>query len=80
MSNIQISKELFFELLKYHLVDLRDDERELYIQKELQSKLDKMAKRELYGKQFDKTLTQEEQELARTQYLDLIGMHKDFRY
>ena len=47
--------------------------------KELESKLDKMLAHELYTR--SKTAdTVEERERARQQYLDKVGMHKDFRW
>ena len=87
--NVQIPTMLFWELVRYFIIldEIEDDSfiehRELLkskIKVSLNDKLDKMAKRELYSKQFDKELTNEERELARKEYLDMVGIHKDFRY
>lgn len=48
MAQIQIDKELFIELCKYHLGDLRNPEREQRIKDGLNRKLDKAAAREKY--------------------------------
>lgn len=87
-NNIQISYDLFIDIVRYF--DLLEDEqiddpdyREFLadnIIKGLNDKIDKIQKRELYSKQFDKNLTPEEKEKARQAYLDKIGMHKDWRW
>lgn len=86
-SNTQIPSELFNDIVRYFT--LIDDEQADpdYIEflkdgiiKGLIDKIDKIQKRELYSKQFDKNLTQEEKEQARQAYLDMIGMHKDWRW
>ena len=48
MKNIQISEELFFALLKYHLVEIDDALPE--IKKGLEDKLEAMVRRDLYTK------------------------------
>ena len=48
MKNIQISEELFFALLKYHLVEIDDVLPE--IKKGLEDKLEAMVRRDLYTK------------------------------
>lgn len=56
MAQIQIDKELFMELCKYHLGDLRSPEREQRIKDGLNRKLDKAAAREKYmGNRTDKS-------------------------
>ncbi len=75
--NIQISYDLFHDLLLYfgfEKEELRDK-----IFKELQRKLDAMVRRELYSK-YKTAPTQEEQEEARQKYLDMVGIHRDFRW
>ena len=56
MGNVQISQELFMQLLRLHLVEDESCERE--IKQELEKKLDRMVMRDLYGK-FKTALTEE---------------------
>ena len=48
MRNVQISQELFMQLLRFHLIE--DESCEKEIKKELEKKLDKMVMRDLFGK------------------------------
>lgn len=77
MKNIQISEQLFFALLKYHLMDMEDVLPE--IRKGLEMKMEAMVKRELYTK-YKIAPTEEERENARQEYLDKVGVHRDFRW
>ena len=73
MGNVQISQELFMQLLRFHLIE--DESCEKEIKKELEKKLDKMVMRDLFGK--SKTApTKEERERARKEYLDRRGTDK----
>ena len=49
------------------------------IQKGLEAKLEAMVKRELYTK-YKTAPTEEEREQARKEYLDKVGIHRDFRW
>ena len=65
MRNVQISQELFMQLLRFHLIEDESCEKEL----------DKMVMRDLFGK--SKTApTKEERERARKEYLDRRGTDK----
>ena len=77
MKNIQISEELFFALLKYHLVEIDDVLPE--IKMELEDKLEAMIRRDLYTK-YKTAPTEEEREKARQEYLEKVGMHRSFRW
>ena len=77
MKNIQISEELFFALLKYHLVEIDDVLPE--IKMGLEDKLQAMITRDSY-KKYKTAPTEEEREKARQEYLDKVGMHRDFRW
>ena len=77
MKNVQISQELFMQLLRFHLIE--DTSCELEIKQELEQKLDKMVMRDLYGK-FKTAPTEEEREQARKEYLDRRGVPERFRW
>ena len=75
--NVQISKELFLGLYKHHVmgVSINND----YVKKELEKKLDALVLRDLYTS--SKTAsTEAEREEARQQYLNMKGIHQDFRW
>lgn len=77
MRNVQISRELFMLLLRFHLID--DESCEKEIKQELEKKLDRMVMRDLYGK--SKTApTKEEREQARKEYLDRRGVPESCRW
>ena len=73
----KIPETLLYKLFRYFLCD--DDRVYEDIKNELEIKLEAMIKHELYTK--SKTAdTAEERERARQQYLDKVGIHKDFRW
>ncbi len=76
MKQVQISMELFRQLLQYHLVgDERDAEQ---IKTELTKKVSRMADHELYTKsKTDRDPVRREQ--ARREYLDRRGILEEFR-
>lgn len=77
MRNVQISQELFMQLLRFHLIE--DESCERKIKQELEKKLDRMIMRDLYGKTKTAT-TEEEREQARKEYLDRRGVPESFRW
>ena len=77
MKNVQISQELFMQLLRFHLMEDVDCENE--IKQELEKKLDKMVMRDLYGK-FKTAPTEEEREQAKKEYLYRRGVPESFRW
>lgn len=77
MKNIQISEELFFALVKYHLLEM--DDVYLEIKKGLEKKVDVLVMRELYTK-YKTAPTDEEREKARREYLDKRGVPDSFRW
>ena len=77
MKNIQIPEQLFFALLKYHLLEI--DEVLPELKKGLEDKLEAMVRRDLYTK-YKTASTEEEREKARQEYLDKVGVHRDFRW
>lgn len=77
MRNVQISQELFMQLIRFHLME--DESCEKEINQELEKKLDRMVMRDLFGK--SKTApTVEEREQARKEYLDRRGVPESFRW
>lgn len=77
--NVQISQELFFDLVRYFVLDDTSNERFKAISDALETKIDKMVNHELYTS--SKTAeTAEEREKARQQYLDRVGMRDSFRW
>jgi len=77
MKNVQISSQLFFNLIRFHLLEM--DEVLPEINKDLEQKIEALARRELYTK-YKTAPTEEEREKARQEYLDKVGMHRDFRW
>ena len=77
LKKVQISEELFFALLKYHLVEMDDVLPE--IKKGLEEKLEAMVKHDLYTK-YKTSPTEEEREKARLEYLEKVGMQRRFRW
>ena len=76
---VQIPQELFFELVRYFCLDDTSEERYKAISGGLEAKIDKMVRHDTYSA--SKTAeTPEEREKARQRYLDMVGMHKDFRW
>jgi len=77
MKNVQISSQLFFNLIRFHLLEMEEVLPE--INKDLEQKIEALARRELYTK-YKTAPTEEERENARQEYLDKVGMHRDFRW
>ena len=75
--NVQISYDLFIDLVKFHLFGF--DENEVKIRTGLERKLNTMYDRELYTK-YKKAGTDAEREEARQKYLDSRGIPEDFRW
>lgn len=79
MKNVQISQELFLELIKYFCLDDTSETRYNNIKNNLETKLDKLARHETYTA-YKTSENPDTAEQARQRYLDLVGIHKDFRY
>lgn len=77
MKNVQISKELFFSLLRYFLMGQEENFAE--IKNGLEQKLDALVMRELYTK-YKSAPTKEEREKARKEYLERRGVPENFRW
>ena len=78
--NRMISNELMMALIKYHVLDMKNNEEiNNLIISELEEKLSKMSRHEDYTKS-KMAPTKEEREEYRQTYLDTVGMHRDFRW
>ncbi len=78
--NVQIPKELFFNLMKYFVLEIDDPEVYKNCVDGIQNKFESMYKRELYSKFHNDNISKEEQEKARLEYLDKIGIPDSFRW
>ena len=76
MKRVQISRELFFNLIRFHFAG--EFEVEENIKNELQEKVNSMAMREHYT-QYKTASTEEEREAARKKYLDERDVPKGYR-
>ena len=79
MKYIQISESLFSALVKYHLLEIEQENISLEIKKGLEEKLETIVKRELYTK-YKTAPTEEEREKARQEYLEKVGIQKKFQW
>lgn len=78
--NRMISNELMMALIKYHVLDMKNNEEiNNLIISELEEKLSKMSRHEDYTKS-KMAPTKEEREEYRQKYLDTVGMRRDFRW
>ena len=75
--NVTILEELFIDLVKYFLADIRCDEDRIRLG--LQEKMEAMVKRELYTR-YKTAGTPEEREQARREYLEKVGIPENFRW
>lgn len=77
MKNVQISKELFVKLIKYHHFEMYEFEDE--IKNELEKKLNSIVMHEHYTT-YKTAPTEQEREEARKKYLDEKGVPESFRW
>ena len=77
MKNVQISQDLFCDLILYHLYN--NQSVEASIRQELAHKLDTMFQRECFTR-YKTAASEVEREQARQRYLESIGMPTDFRW
>ena len=75
---VQIPQKVLISLIRYFLIK-KTEEDEKAITEALENKLEAMIRHDLYTKS-KIAETDEEREKARQEYLDRIGMHKDFRW
>lgn len=67
--NIQISENLFIDIVKHFCFN--EHEKDDYIKQELEVKLNKVIRRELYSNYKNSNLSDEERQIALQKYLSL---------
>ena len=77
MKQVQISKDLFLSLIKYHILECHNDEEKIV--KMLKKKYDSIINRNLYTK-YKTAPSEEEKEKARQEYLNRKETHSSFRW
>lgn len=77
MKKVQISRDLFIKLIKYHHFDIYEYEDD--IKSELEKKLNLMVMREYYTT-YKTAPTEQEREEARKKYLDEKYVPESFRW
>ena len=77
MSNIQISEELFVNIVKYFLLEQEDSLPDIC--RGLEKKMDALVSRELYTK-YKTAPSETDREMARREYLDRRGIPESFRW
>ena len=77
MRNVQISEELFVNIVKYFL--LKQEENLPDICRGLEKKMDALVSRELYTK-YKTAPSEADREKARREYLDRRGIPESFRW
>lgn len=85
MKNVQIPEELFYDLCRYHLTSsyaetADPEEIERNIIEGLTKKMQAIIRHELYSTYKDKTMSEQERQRARKEYLNSIGLRDDFRW
>ena len=90
MKNIQISENLFYDVAYIFYNVLNDEIRDSLNKSDLQvieraetalnAKLDRIMAHNYYSASKDSSVPAREREKARQNYLDLMGIHKDFRW
>jgi len=75
----QIPESLYIALIKFFLLDVCDRAIEEEIKKGLHDKLEADIRRDLYTR-YKTAPTEKQQETARQEYLDRVGMLKGFRW
>lgn len=77
--NVQIPLETFVRLYKVICMDLGTDDDLKAIKSDLEAKFDALVRRETYTA-YKTADTDAERERARQKYLDMVGVHEDFRW
>jgi hypothetical protein len=78
-NSTQIPNELWYDILRFHLVGLHDDEVEQHIFDGICRVVEAQTRHELYTK-FKTAPTEAQREQARQDYLNRAGIPTDFRW
>lgn len=76
---IQIPEQLFLDMIKYFLIEVDDETIYKSIKKGLTDKIEALARHELYTK-YKTSANEEQREQARQEYLERVGLPKNFRW
>lgn len=76
---IQLPIELFGNLVKFHLLEMEDEETRACIVRGLNEKMDRIQDHDLYTTH-KTSESEEERKAAREEYLDRKGVPESFRY
>jgi len=76
---IQLPIELFGNLVKFHLLEMEDEETRACIVRGLNEKMDRIQDHDLYTT-YKTSESEEERKAAREEYLDRKGVPESFRY
>lgn len=79
MGKMQLDESLVVSIMRYHLLDQRDEETEQRIKRGLQEKLDAITRRKLYSQSLTAP-TAAEREAARREYLDATGIMDEWKW
>jgi hypothetical protein len=77
--SVQIPAKLFGEIVQYFLLDRREESLENAIKSGLNEKFEAVVRHDLYTR-YKTAPTPEQQEAARRDYLDRVGISTDFRW
>lgn len=77
--SIQIPEKLFLEIAQYFLLEKHETNLEKSIVKGLSDKVEAVIRHDLYTK-YKTAPTPEQQEQARREYLDKVGIPQSFRW
>lgn len=78
MAKIQIEEELFYTLVRYFLAE--DNTVYEQCRDGIEERFTRAVNRDLYSKMHDASLSAEDKEKARQEYLDRRGIPNDFRW
>lgn len=78
-TSVMIPQKLFGEIVLYFLLDRREEGIENAIKAGLNAKIEATVRHNLYS-EYKTAATPEQQEAARRDYLDRVGISTDFRW
>lgn len=76
--NVQIPQHLFYDLIRYFVLDSDDPDLYRRIRSQVEDKVEKIVARQLFT-DYKTATTAAEREKARQDYLDYVGISEAFR-